>query len=52
MGLGQVSERDGGFFEEPAIDTLGSHLDGVRRLSRGGQYQYWVHDVVVDILGE
>ena len=37
--------------EEPAIVTLGSHLDGVRRLSRQGQARYWVKDVVADILG-
>ena len=37
--------------EEPAIVTLGSHLDGIRRLSRQGQARYWVKDVVADILG-
>jgi hypothetical protein len=37
--------------EEPAIITLGKHLDGIRRLSRHGQSQYWVKDVVADILG-
>jgi NAD(P)H-dependent flavin oxidoreductase YrpB (nitropropane dioxygenase family) len=51
VGLGQVAERRGELFEEPAIVTLGNHLDGVRRLSRNGQSPYWVHDVVEDILG-
>ena len=51
VGLGQVAERKGERFDEPAIVTLGNHLDGVRRLSRNGQTPYWVHDVVEDILG-
>jgi NAD(P)H-dependent flavin oxidoreductase YrpB (nitropropane dioxygenase family) len=51
VGLGQVAERRGELFEEPAIVTLGNHLDGVRRLSRNGQSPYWVRDVVEDILG-
>jgi hypothetical protein len=38
--------------EEPAIVTLGNHLDGVRRLSHQGQTPYWVQDVIADILGE
>jgi nitronate monooxygenase len=38
--------------EEPAIVTLGNHLDSIRRLSHQGQYPYWVRDVVVDLLGE
>ncbi|MDO9087723.1 MAG: nitronate monooxygenase [Anaerolineaceae bacterium] len=38
--------------EEPAIVTLGNHLNSIRRLSHQGQYQYWVQDVVVDLLGE
>jgi hypothetical protein len=37
--------------EEPAIVTLGNHLDGIRWLSRNGQTPYWVRDVVNDILG-
>ena len=51
VGLGQVAERKGELFEEPAIVTLGNHLDGVRRLLRNGQSPYWVRDVVEDILG-
>ena len=52
VGLGQIIRQDGELVEEPAIVTLGNHLDGVRRLSRSGQYPYWVRDVVVDMLGE
>jgi hypothetical protein len=37
--------------EEPAIVTLGNHLDGIRRVSRNGQTPYWVREVVNDILG-
>ena len=51
VGLGQVKEIQGELVEEPAIVTLGNHLDGVRRLSRQGQVHYHVHDVVADILG-
>jgi nitronate monooxygenase len=51
VGLGQVKEQDGEQYEEPAIVTLGDHLDGVRRLSRQGQTHYWAADVVADILG-
>jgi nitronate monooxygenase len=51
VGLGQVSERKGELAEEPAIVTLGNHLDGIRRLSHHGQTPYWVRDVVTDILG-
>lgn len=51
VGLGQVKEQAGELVEEPAIVTLGDQLDGVRRLSRGGQTQYWARDVVHDILG-
>lgn len=51
VGLGQVKEIQGVLVEEPAIVTLGSHLDGVRRLSRQGQTHYHVHDIVADILG-
>ena len=52
VGLGQVHERAGKLVEEPAIVTLGNHLDGVRRLSRQGQARYWARDVVADILGQ
>jgi NAD(P)H-dependent flavin oxidoreductase YrpB (nitropropane dioxygenase family) len=51
VGLGQVKEIQGELVEEPAIVTLGNHLDGVRRLSRQGQAHYYVQDVVADILG-
>ena len=51
VGLGQVKEFQGDLLEEPAIVTLGNHLDGVRRLSRQGQATYHVEDVVADILG-
>ncbi|WP_129629956.1 nitronate monooxygenase [Candidatus Oscillochloris fontis] len=52
VGLGQVKPMAGGVFEEPAVVTLGDHLDGVRRLSRNGQMRYWAHDAVADILGD
>ncbi|KAF0110331.1 MAG: 2-nitropropane dioxygenase [Chloroflexi bacterium] len=52
VGLGQVNEQAGELIEEPAIVTLGNHLDGIRRLSRQGQTPYWVRDVVNDILGD
>jgi len=51
VGLAQVNEYHGVMVEEPAIVTLGNHLDGVRRLSHNGHKQYCVHDVVIDILG-
>ena len=51
VGLAQVKEADGEVAEEPAIVTLGDHLDGIRRLSRQGQVHYWASDVVADILG-
>jgi NAD(P)H-dependent flavin oxidoreductase YrpB (nitropropane dioxygenase family) len=51
VGLGQSGLQNGEQKEEPAIVTLGNHLDGIRRLSRNGQSPYWVHDVVTDILG-
>ena len=51
VGLGQVKKIQGELVEEPAIVTLGNHLDGVRRLSRQGQARYHVEDVVTDILG-
>jgi NAD(P)H-dependent flavin oxidoreductase YrpB (nitropropane dioxygenase family) len=48
-GLAQA--RGGGEpYEEPAIVTLGNHLEGVRRLSRHGQAPYWAKEVVADIL--
>ncbi len=52
VGLGQVLIRDGQAEEEPAIVTLGNHLDGVRRLSSNGQTAYWAKDAVEDILSE
>lgn len=51
VGLGQVAERKGELVEEPAIVTLGNHLDGIRRLSHHGQNPYWARDAVLDILG-
>ncbi len=51
VGLGQVSQRGGEAVEEPAIVTLGNHLDGVRRLSHQGQTPYWAEEAVFDILG-
>jgi nitronate monooxygenase len=51
VGLGQIKELRGELMAEPAIVTLGDHLDGIRRLSRQGQTHYWVKDVVADILG-
>jgi NAD(P)H-dependent flavin oxidoreductase YrpB (nitropropane dioxygenase family) len=51
VGLGQVKKIGGEVVEEPAIVTLGNHLDGIRRLSRHGQTPYYVQDVVADILG-
>jgi nitronate monooxygenase len=50
-GLGQVRRTEIDFVEEPAIITLGNHLDGVKRLSRHGQTPYHAQDVVADILG-
>jgi NAD(P)H-dependent flavin oxidoreductase YrpB (nitropropane dioxygenase family) len=52
VGLGQVSLPKGELAEEPAIVTLGNHLDGIRRLSRHGQARYWVKDAVIDMLGD
>ena len=52
VGLGQAGLQNGEKKEEPAIVTLGNHLDGIRRLSRNGQSPYWVHDVIADILGQ
>jgi nitronate monooxygenase len=51
VGMGQVRRYGGEPAEEPAIVTMGSHLNGVRRLSRQGQTPYWVRDVVSDVLG-
>jgi len=51
VGLGQVKKIEGQLVEEPAIVTLGNHLEGVRRLSRQGQRPYHVADVIDDILG-
>jgi NAD(P)H-dependent flavin oxidoreductase YrpB (nitropropane dioxygenase family) len=51
VGLAQVKETQGLAVEEPAIVTLGNHLDGVRRLSRQGQTPYRAEDAVADILG-
>jgi len=52
VGLGQIGNQNGDMEEEPAIVTLGNHLDGIRRLSRNGQTRYWVRDVVADLLGQ
>ena len=52
VGLGQALTRGGMPAQEPAIVTLGNHLDGVRRLSSNGQREYWAADAVGDILGE
>ncbi len=51
-GLAQVVKQNGDLVEEPAIVTLGNHVDGVRRLSRNGQAPYWARDVIEDLLGE
>lgn len=51
VGLGQTRGQ-GESQEEPAIITLGNHLEGVRRLSRRGQARYWARDAVADILGD
>jgi NAD(P)H-dependent flavin oxidoreductase YrpB (nitropropane dioxygenase family) len=51
VGLGQTKEVQHEVAEEPAIVTLGNHLEGVRRLSRQGQVHYHVEDVIADILG-
>ena len=50
VGLGQTGIQNGEQMEEPAIVTIGNHLDGIRRLSRNGQSPYWARDVVADIL--
>lgn len=52
VGLGQVGSQAGERVEEPAIITLGNHLDGIRRVSRQGQSVYWARNAVEDILGE
>lgn len=48
VGLGQTKNG----WEEPAIVTLGNHLDSIRRLSHEGQNTYWVRDVIQDLLGD
>ncbi len=50
-GLGQVRRSEISFVEEPAIVTLGNHLDGIKRMSRKGQTPYHAQEVVADILG-
>lgn len=52
VGLGQGGMHNGEWSEEPAIVTLGNHLEGIRKLSRNGQYPYWARDVVNDVLGD
>ena len=52
VGLGQAGILKGEMVEEPAIVTLGNHLDGIRRLSRHGQSPYYAREAVQDILGE
>jgi len=47
VGLAQGTNQK----EEPAIVTLGNHLDSIRRLSHQGQHPYWVRDIVQDLLG-
>lgn len=51
VGLGQGGDKNGEYSEEPAIVTLGNHLEDIRRLSRQGQTTYWAKDAVEDILG-
>lgn len=52
VGLGQITGNHADPGEEPAIITLGNHIDGIRRLSRHGQTRYWVKDVIADIIGQ
>lgn len=52
VGLGQGGIHNGEMMEEPAIVTLGNHLEGIRKFSRNGQYSYWAQDVVNDMLCE
>jgi nitronate monooxygenase len=52
VGLGQVGNHNGETTEEPAIVTLGNHLEGIRKLSRHGQSLYWARDVIADLLGD
>jgi len=52
IGLGQVRLPKDALAEEPAIVTLGNHLDGIRRLTCHGQSRYWAKDAVIDLLGE
>ncbi len=51
VGLGQVRRVSGEWQEEPAIVTLGNHLDGIKQLSRMGQSHFWARDVVSLIMG-
>lgn len=51
VGLGQSLPNAKTLNEEPAILTLGNHIEGIRRLSRNGQVRYWVRDVLSDLLG-
>jgi len=51
VGLGQIIDQQGLAVEEPAIITLGNNLGSIRRLSRNGQTEYWVKDVITDLLG-
>jgi nitronate monooxygenase len=50
VGLGQVRRSNLEFVEEPAIVTLGNHLDGIRHMSRQGQFPYFAREVVADML--
>lgn len=52
VGLGQAGTQPGDPGEEPAIVTLGNHIDGIRKLSSQGQSVYWAGDAVAEILGE
>jgi len=52
VGLGQAGTQPGELAEEPAIVTLGNHLDGIRKLSRQGQTVYFAKNAVDEILGE
>ena len=51
VGLGQIIDEKGVAVEEPAIVTLGNNLGSIRRLSGNGQTNYWVKDVITDLLG-
>jgi hypothetical protein len=45
VGLSQIKHLHGEWQEEPAVVTLGNHLDGIGRLSRQGQTHYWVNEM-------